>query len=131
MNKKLFLICFFLSISCVESYCVSNSICFVQKRKSSRISLEYLTQTKGARSNFIPYIVEVDDQSIGVTYLQAPANIIVEIFNELGECVYRTVADSATNRQLLIGTGDWSSGCYTIYFKDSKNGNIVYGEFDL
>lgn len=130
MNKKLFLIYLFLSIVCVESFCNSNSICSVQK-KSRRIQLERIKEERVLRSNFIPYIVEVDDQSIGVTYLQAPANIIVEIFNELGECVYRTVADSATNRQLLIGTGDWSSGCYTIYFKDSKNGNIVYGEFDL
>lgn len=130
MNKKLFLICFFLSISCVESYCVSNSICFVQKRKSSRLSLEYLSQTKGARSNFIPYIVEVDEKSIDVTYLQESSNTTVEVFNELGECVYRTVADFVSNGQLLIGTEDWNSGYYTIYFKESK-GNIVFGEFEL
>lgn len=129
MNKKLFLIYLFLSIVCVESFCNSNSICSVRK-KDRRIQLEILKEKRVLRSNFIPYIVEVDEKSIDVTYLQDSSNTSVEIFNELGECVYRIAVDSVAYGQLFVDAEGWNSGYYTIYFKESK-GNIVYGEFEL
>lgn len=131
MNKKIFLIALLLSITCVESFCISNSACPPQKERVARVKLKYLSSTKGPRSNFIPYIVEVDDQSIDVTYLKDLSNTTIEIFSESGECTYRTTVNPTINGHLFIHIEDWTEGCYTIYLRNSSNNHTYYGEFEL
>lgn len=131
MNKKLFLICVFFTIASVESVCNSNSIYSAERHHSSRIKLEEILNRKLARSNFIPYIVEIDDQSIDVTYLKDLSNTTIEIFSESGECTYRTTVNPTINGHLFIHIEDWTEGCYTIYLKNSSNNHTYYGEFEL
>lgn len=132
MNKKTFLICLFLCIACVESFCISSPACFAQSRKKpQRIQLDEVAEHRSLRSNFIPYIVEVDDQSIDVTYLKDLSNTTIEIFSESGECTYRTTVNPTINGHLFIHIEDWTEGCYTIYLRNSSNNHTYYGEFEL
>lgn len=79
----------------------------------------------------MPYVAEVDAQSIYVTYLKDLPTTTVEIFNETGECVYRTTVNPVSDEHLFINIGDWSEGFYTIYFNSHRTNQVIFGEFEL
>lgn len=134
MNKKLCLIFFLLSAIYTEPFYASHSgslSYFSQRIKPKQIKLERLSQKGINSSDFIPYKVEVDNQSIGITYLQELSNVVVEIFNDRGECIWSTTSSLKTNEHLSILTGDWGTGAYTIYLRDNEINTVFCGEFEL
>ncbi len=130
MNKKLFLIYLLFNIFCINSFSNDKVDSSAPQKASKYFRLERVQEHRVLRSNLIPYI-EVNEQSIKIVDIDKLYNATLEIFNEYGESVYRTVVNLDANECLSISIGDWEQGAYSIYFKNNKDQTIIYGAFEL
>ncbi len=133
MNKKILLVGLLLSIACIEPSCNNKTVYLTHEQQQllRRVQLERILKGTLTRSISIPYIVEVDNQSINITYLQNLPATTIEVFNEQEACMYYEAVTPITNEYLSVPTGGWSEGAYTIRFTDNKNNIIIYGKFRL
>ncbi|MDR0543184.1 MAG: DUF3244 domain-containing protein [Dysgonamonadaceae bacterium] len=118
---------FTCSIGCVSAMTINSAI-FSQDEET--IELHGYFAIGRMRSLVSPFEVTQSASFLTIHYLRSLADIRIEICDTSGQPVYSDTVDTVVNEQLLIDTGSWEDGNYTLVFTNSS-GNCVYGSFEI
>jgi len=100
----------------------SNELCNVAS--SSKVYLKGSLSTPTTRSVFQPIEVFQEDKALLIYYLYELGKIEVSITNEQGSIVYSEMVSISKSTKSLIGLSDFSSGNYTVKFKNVEGGEL-------